>query len=107
MKFLKLIHSKGSFPIDHDEVDIVKKCISSGTIGQLRSGIFNPSYFVSIEEDKDRKKTYLDDLRHKPKGYSSPILKLESIFDQSNLKRIAPAVDIEKLRAQNNIKRIN
>jgi len=38
--------------IDEDEVSIVKKGISSGNIVQLKNGLFNPTYFIALIENK-------------------------------------------------------
>ena len=47
--------SKGDpMPFDTDEMDKVILAIKTGEPCRLRSGIFNPSYYVSITEDRER-----------------------------------------------------
>ncbi|KKK91935.1 hypothetical protein LCGC14_2707970, partial [marine sediment metagenome] len=46
--------------IDSDELPKVLEAISSGTPAMVRSGIFNPSFYVSIIRDAERMKAYYD-----------------------------------------------
>ena len=43
--------SNTSIKIDEDEVNKILAGINTGQVVVLRQGVFNPSYFVSIEED--------------------------------------------------------
>jgi hypothetical protein len=51
--------SKSSISIDADEISKVMKGIETNRPIVLRQGIFNPSYFVAIKEDRDRISEYL------------------------------------------------
>jgi len=47
--------SKGdAMPCDTDELPQIVLAVKTGSPCKIRSGIFNPSYYVSITEDKDR-----------------------------------------------------
>lgn len=47
--------SKGdALPCDADELDKIVLAIKTGSPCKIRSGIFNPSYYVSITEDRER-----------------------------------------------------
>ena len=54
-KAYKVNLSKGeSLPCDEDELANIILAIKSGSPCKIRSGIFNPSYYVSITVDTDR-----------------------------------------------------
>ena len=72
----KIIMSRGDdIQINTDELVNVLKAISSGQPAIFKTGMFNPSFFVSLVEDKERKS-----------WYSSEVPKLKSIFSDDNLK---------------------
>lgn len=57
----KIVMSRGDdLRIDSDELPKVLEAISSGTPAMVRSGIFNPSFYVSIIRDAERMKAYYD-----------------------------------------------
>jgi len=43
--------SNTSIKIDEDEINKILAGINTGQVVVLKQGVFNPSYFVSIEED--------------------------------------------------------
>lgn len=55
MKYLIQLSSKVEIPIDDDELSIVLEGIKTGSPVKVRQGIFNPSFFVAIIEDKERR----------------------------------------------------
>lgn len=61
----KIIMSRGdSISIDAFEIEKVLDAVSSGSPAMLKSGIFNPSFFVSIVLDEDRMSSFYDELRY-------------------------------------------
>lgn len=62
----KIVMSRGDdIPIDPDELKKVDIAIEAGQPAKLKRGYFNPSFFVSIVEDAERKKEFLGDLSYK------------------------------------------
>ena len=58
-KAYKIILSNNiSIAIDEDEVSKAIECISTGSVGKMRQGIFNPSFLVAIVLDQERLKEY-------------------------------------------------
>lgn len=62
MKIPYLVHLSNSkfIKIDADELESVVTGISKGSPVFVRQGIFNPSFFVCIVEDKERVRLLLD-----------------------------------------------
>lgn len=62
-KCFEVVLSKGD-PIkcDPDEVWRVIEAIKSGEPARLRQGLFNPSYYISIVEDKKRNEKFADEV---------------------------------------------
>lgn len=61
LRAYKVNLSKGNgMPCDADELPNIVLAIKTGAPCKIRSGIFNPSYYVSITEDQER----IDEIRH-------------------------------------------
>lgn len=61
LRAYKVNLSKGNaMPCDSDELPNIVLAIKTGAPCKIRSGIFNPSYYVSITEDQER----IDEVRH-------------------------------------------
>jgi len=54
-----VLSNKTILKIDADEVEKVVQGISSGGSVIVRQGIFNPSFYVAIKEDRERITEYL------------------------------------------------
>lgn len=59
-----ILSTKHEIKIDEDEVAKVLEGIKSGSIVRVRQGLFNPSYFVCIERDKDRLERFFEDTKY-------------------------------------------
>lgn len=47
--------SKGApMPCDQDELPIIMKAIQTKSLCVIRSGMFNPAYFINLVEDRER-----------------------------------------------------
>lgn len=55
MKYIVKLSNKAEIQIDEDEVARVVDGLKSGTLVKVRQGIFNPSFFVAVVEDENRK----------------------------------------------------
>ena len=54
----KIVMSKGpEIPIDEDELEKILTAIRTGNPVVVRQGMFNPSFWVSMSEDKERVQT--------------------------------------------------
>lgn len=63
-KAYKIIMSSGDpIQVDADELGNVLAGIQHGAIVACRRGIFNPSFYVSITEDRDRTQEFREELR--------------------------------------------
>tara|TARA_R100001086_G_scaffold247916_2_gene183506 strand:- start:146 stop:481 length:336 start_codon:yes stop_codon:yes gene_type:complete len=59
-----IVMSRGkNIPIDGEEVALIIDAIQQGTPCKIKSGIFNPSFYVSIIEDDERMKEWRDEVR--------------------------------------------
>ena len=67
-----LSNSKEKITIQEDEIDKVLKGINQGSVVIVREGIFNPSYFVCIVQDKEREKQIADSLRDLKRKFEEP-----------------------------------
>ena len=66
-KALKVNMSSGdSIQIDSTELEKVLEAIQKGVPVMVKRGIFNPSFYVSIVEDKERMKDFWDNIRYLP-----------------------------------------
>lgn len=95
-KAFKVVMSRGdAIQIDEDEVDLVVEGMNTGQAIIVKRGVINPSYLVSIEQDKDRieafrrdcQATYVED-NGKTQGliaYEKGIEPLESIFGKTKI----------------------
>lgn len=64
----KAVMSKGDdVRLDPAEVPFVMRAYESGKGVWVKQGFINPSYLVTIVEDKERRIAFLDDTRHDEK----------------------------------------
>lgn len=56
------LSSKCSLKVDADELTKIIEGLKSGQLVILRQGIFNPSFFICMEADRDRLDSYYSDL---------------------------------------------
>ena len=61
MQYWLLKTSKSEIPIDEDEIEKVVNALRTGSIGILKAGVFNPSFFDSIVRDYIREKGFYRD----------------------------------------------
>ncbi len=81
-KAFKVVMSRGDhIPIDSDEIGSVIQSIQQGKPCVVRSGIFNPSFYVSIVKDEKRHDDFLEDTRHHPGHREAGPPLLKNIFD--------------------------
>lgn len=74
-----LSNCKEGITIREEELKSVLEGINSGSIVIVREGIFNPSYFVGIIEDKERMNEIAEYLKlNRPLKEPSPFAKLLS-----------------------------
>ena len=80
---------------DEDELEIITKAIQTGSPAKLRQGIFNPSFFVSIVEDKNRVRELAYDLKDiKEHNYRDRVYRDGK--EQKELPTMKPLADIFK-----------
>lgn len=90
MKGFKATMSKGDdIKIEQDEVDAVIAAVAAGRIVRVRQGIINPSYLISITEDKQRELRYTPGFRHEQRCLGMTPLK--DIFQKELPKLAAPS----------------
>lgn len=58
-----ILSSGPGIPFDPDELNKVLEAIQTGSATRLRQGFFNPSFFVSIVEDTDRRGEWFENTR--------------------------------------------
>jgi hypothetical protein len=84
----KAVMSRGDdIPLDPDEVAVVMAAIESGAPARVKKGIINPSFLISITEDKTREIRYTSGPRNEAKLLGMTPLK--DIF--SNQAALPPA----------------
>jgi hypothetical protein len=104
--FLLILSTKDVIKIDGDQIRGVLGCIEKGKVIQARSAIINPSYIVSIVEDRKRNKEFEDEVR-KVIAFN----KFESEYgDEKNIKKLPEyrtlkdifEVSLQKIETKNN-----
>lgn len=55
--FKILLNGNNSIKIDADEIPKFIKALQSSSSALFRQGMFNPSYYIALVEDKDREST--------------------------------------------------
>jgi hypothetical protein len=64
----KAVMSKGDdVRLDPDEVAVVMHAAETGQNVRVKQGLINPSYLVSIVEDRERRIAFIEDTRHDDK----------------------------------------
>lgn len=69
--------------IDPIEMDAVTKGCAAGHFVRVRQGLINPSFLVSIVEDRERKVKFLEDTRYDLDRRSHGMLPLRDIFSKN------------------------
>ncbi len=86
----KIIMSRGDdIPLDTDEIEKVLKGIASGQPVMVKTGIFNPSFYVSITKDVKRWANFLEDIKYQENKKELLIKgapQLKNIFEDTVLK---------------------
>lgn len=59
-----ILSTKHEIKLDSDEINSILEGIRSGDIIRIRQGLFNPSYFVAVIEDTERKERFLEDTKY-------------------------------------------
>lgn len=105
------LSTKRTIKCDADEVAKVIEGLQTGSVVKLRQGIFNPSYFVDLIEDEERRVSFVEKIRdierhnqqdieyhggkaqrRLPSGMNS----LKDIFEGTKLKSL-PTNEIKRL----------
>lgn len=64
-KVYKAVMSRGDdVQLDPEDVEVLMAAIENGTPARVKRGIINPSFLISIVEDKDRIRNFLDDTKY-------------------------------------------
>ena len=83
IKKYKILLSNGvEIKIDEDELSSAMNAVSSGSIGKMRQGIFNPSFLVAIVLDQERIKEYLE--KNPTHNFGEPV-EVKSIGNLPNI----------------------
>lgn len=83
-----VLSNKAEIHIAPEELEGVLKGIATGSVVRVKQGIFNPSFFVAIVEDREYLKNYWEQNKYEIQDGTKPKTPLlESIFD--NVKKIA------------------
>lgn len=97
-KGYKVVLSTGpAIPCDPDEIQPILRAINTGNSIKLRRGIFNPSFYVSIVEDEERKMKFLEDTRHNPQRRALGMEALRDIFDDMPQLKAAKAGGYQRI----------
>lgn len=107
-KAFKVVMSKGDpIKIDEEEIDGVLEGLNKGSVIIVKRGIINPSYLVSIEQDKDRMEAFNRDCQatfreedgetQGDKAYKRGIKPLDSIFGQTKIGKAIEAKSQQRL----------
>jgi hypothetical protein len=79
----KAIMSTGEeIKIDADEIEVAQRAVATGQFIRVRQGIINPSYLVSIVEDKHRRIEFLEDTKYEPHKREGGMKSLADIFSK-------------------------
>lgn len=62
--FLITMSTGDPLPIDRDELEKILRAISTKQACVLRSGIFNPSFYVSVVKDRARTEAFHQDIKY-------------------------------------------
>lgn len=87
MTYKIILSTKETIPVDADEVQKLLDNVSGKNLIRLRAGIINPSYFVALVEDKERKAEHYDKYKYEIREGtvdSTPIA-LKDIFSNTKL----------------------
>ena len=102
MKKYKIILSNNvEIRIDEDELSAAMNAVSSGSIGKMRQGIFNPSFLVAIVLDQERIKEYLE--KNPTHNFGEPVEvkaigNLPDIFDEHLIGKSAETLELKQLK---------
>lgn len=85
----KAVMSTGSdIPLDPDELEVVMRGAAQGALIRIKQGVINPSFLVSITEDKERRDKFLDDTKHEPGKRALGMQSLKDIFSTQEIKML-------------------
>ena len=77
----KVIMSRGpDIQIDEEEIDKVMAGINEGATMIVKRGVINPSFFVSVVADDERKEEWVRGSRNNPELERNGIPRLKSIY---------------------------
>lgn len=87
----KAVMSRGDdIPLDPSEVELVTRGVQAGQIVRVKQGLINPSYLISIVQDKERIDRFFEDTRHDTAKRSGGMLPLRDIFADQPLRIAGP-----------------
>lgn len=84
--FLAVMSHGDNIPLDPEEVELVQQGAQQGAIVRVKQGLINPSFLVSITEDKKRYELFLDDTRHEPVRRAGGLVALADILAKHPLQ---------------------
>lgn len=89
MRCFKIKCSNGiEIQIDEDEIEKVMENLGTKNFIKVRRGVFNPSFFVALIEDRERRNEYFADYKHQIKSgsMSKHPPQLKDMFEEVNKK---------------------
>lgn len=101
-KAFKVIMSRGdAIQIDEEELDAVVEGMNTGKVIIVKRGVINPSYLVTIEQDKDRIQAWTEQFKYghgqgdkiRARGLES----LDNIFGQTKVGMAIEAKEKQRL----------
>ena len=83
-KAYKAVLSRGDdIQLDPNEIETVLQGASKGQFIRVRQGIINPSYLVSIVEDKERREKWIEHIKYDgPEARTQGMKSLKDIFKE-------------------------
>lgn len=83
------LSDKSEIPIDPEEVSKVIAALSTGSIGVMKRGIFNPSFFVCLVEDERRMERWREEQPNwNSVNKGKPLEPLKDIFEKLDIKQL-------------------
>lgn len=89
--FIVEMSTRSIVRIDSDEVTRVLEGIATGSVIRVRQGIINPSYIVSVIQDKERTEKFLEDTKYDKDKRELGVTKLNDIYD--GIQKLAEKYD--------------
>lgn len=88
LKAFKAVMSKGDdIKLDPEEIEIVMAGAAQGKLIRVKQGLINPSYLISIAEDKQRTEKWYEDTKYESQARRNEGMRpLQDVFKEKQLQ---------------------